>query len=312
MRVFITGSTGVIGRRVVPLLVAAGHEVTALLHSAHKRVELERAGAKKVTADLFDYDALVRAVSGHDVVVNLATHIPSSTLLMFVPAAWHQNDRIRRDGSANLSRAAAQVGVQRFVQESFAPVYPDRGDRWIHETDPIAPSTYNRSVVDAEHSADRFSQSGGASVVLRFAAFYGSDARQFADLVRVARLGFVPLLGRAESFISSISHDDAAAAVMAALHIEPGLYNVADDDPVVHRDYARALAEALELTRPLRLPPPWAAPLAGPVGKTLARSLRISNSKLRNTGWAPKYRSVREGFRAALAEMSGAGHARAA
>jgi nucleoside-diphosphate-sugar epimerase len=316
MRIFVTGSTGVIGRRVVPLLAGAGHDVTAMLRSPRKSAALERTGVKTVTADLLNFDSLLRAVDGHEVVINLATHMPPSTLLMFVPAAWHENDRIRRDGSANLAKAAMQVGARRFVQESFAPVYADRGDQWVHETDPIEPSRYSRTVADAEQSAERFSQSGvavgGAGVVLRFAAFYGPDARQFVDLVRFARLGFAPLLGPSESFISSISHDDAAAAVMTALHVPPGIYNVGDDDPVTHRDCAAALADALHLARPPKLPPPWAASLAGPVGKMLARSLRISNMKLRNRGWAPKFRSVREGFTAALAEMNAASHARAA
>ena len=294
-------------------MLRAGHDVTAMLHSRRGSAEaVERSGAKTVTADLLDFDSLLRAVDGQEAVINLATHIPPSTFLMFLPAAWHENDRVRRDGSANLAKAAAQVGARRFVQESFAPVYPDRGDQWIHETDSIEPSSHNRTVADAEQSAERFCQSGGAGVVLRFAAFYGPDARQLTDLVRFARLGFAPLPGPSESYLSSISHDDAAAAVMTALHVPPGIYNVGDDDPVTHRDYVKALADALHLTRPLKLPPPWAVALAGPVGKLLARSLRISNMKLRNEGWAPKYRSVREGFLATLAEMNVTPTARAA
>jgi nucleoside-diphosphate-sugar epimerase len=283
-----------------------------MLHSGRQVAELQRAGAKTVTADLLNIDSLLRAVEGHEVVINLATHIPPTTLLMFVPSAWQENDRIRRDGSANLARAAAEVGAQRFIQESFAPVYPDRGDKWIHESDPIEPASYNRTVADAEQSAERFSQSGKAGVVLRFAMFYGPDARQMHDLVRLARLGFAPLLGPSDSFMSSISHDDAAAAVLTALQVPAGTYNVGDDDPVTHLDYANALATALHLQRAPKLPPPWATNLAGPVGRMLARSLRISNMKLRNAGWAPKFRSVREGFAATVAQMNHAPHARAA
>jgi nucleoside-diphosphate-sugar epimerase len=302
MRIFVTGSTGVIGRRAVPLLIAAGHEVTALVHSPGKRKELERIGAKAVTADLANLESLVRALQGQEVVVNLATHIPS-TMLMFVPAAWHENDRIRREGSANLVSAATQVGVRRFVQESFAPVYPDMGDRWIHETDPIEPVSYNRTVADAETSAQRFSQSGGVGVVLRFAAFYGPDARQTTDLMAAARLGFTPLLGPSTSYISSVSHDDAAAAVVTALDVPAGIYNVADDAPMTHREFADALADALHLSQRPKLPPPWMTALAGPLGRLLARSLRISNMKLRNAGWAPRYRSVQEGFPATFQQL---------
>ncbi|HEX4337315.1 MAG TPA: NAD(P)-dependent oxidoreductase [Polyangiaceae bacterium] len=307
MRIFVTGSTGVIGRRVLPLLIGAGHEVTAMVHSPQKRAKVERLGAKAATADLLKIDSLARVLQGQEAVVNLATHIPATALLMFVPAAWHENDRIRREGSSNLVKAATAAGVRRFIQESFAPVYPDHGDQWIHETDPIEPVSYNRTVADAEQSAERFSQSGGAGVVLRFASFYGPDAQQMMDLVRLAKLGFVPVLGPSESFLSSISHDDAATAVVTALNVPAGIYNVGDDDPVSHRDYANAVADALNVTQRPRLPPPWLTPLAGPLGKMLARSLRISNMKLRNAGWAPRFRSVREGFRATVAEMNGHG-----
>jgi nucleoside-diphosphate-sugar epimerase len=276
-----------------------------MVRSPEKGEALARTGARTATADLLNFDSLVRALEGQEVAINLATHMPASTFLMFVPSAWHENDRIRRDGSANLASAATRVGVQRFVQESFAPVYPDRGDGWIHETDPIEPCSYNRTIADAERSAERFSASGGVGVVLRFAAFYGPDARQLADMMRLTRLGFAPMVGPGESFISSISHDDAAAAVLTALHVPPGIYNAGDDDPVSHRDYVDALADAMNVERRPKLPPPWMAPLAGPVGKMLARSLRISNMKLRNAGWAPRYRSVREGFRATVAEMNG-------
>lgn len=256
-----------------------------------------------MTADLLDPDSLAREVTGHEVVINLATHMPPSTLLMFVPAAWHENDRIRRDGSANLAKIAALVGVRRFIQESFAPVYRDQGDRWVHETDPLEPSAYNRTVVDAEQSAERFSETGGTGVVLRFASFYGPDAHQFVDLARFARVGFVPLPGPSETYLSSISHDDAAAAVTTALHLASGVYNVGDDDPVTHREYASALADAMNLARQPKLPPEWATSLSGPLGKMLARSLRMSNMKLRGAGWAPRFRSVREGFRTTFAEM---------
>jgi nucleoside-diphosphate-sugar epimerase len=305
MRIFITGSTGVIGRRVVPQLIAAGHTVSAMVHSPEKRSLVQQWGATAVEADLLDRASLTRALAGQEVAINLATHIPSPSWKMFVQRAWRENDVVRRDGSANLAATALETGVGRLVQESFAPVYPDSQDRWIDESTPLEPAEYNRSVADAERSAARFAEAGRAGVVLRFAAFYGPDALQLVDLVGFVRRGFAPLLGPAESFISSISHDDAAAAVIAALELPSGAYNVGDDEPLRHREYIDALADALHVAH-AKLPPAWAVRFAGPVGKGLARSHRISNLKLRNTaGWAPKYRSVREGFQATVAELAG-------
>ena len=258
-----------------------------------------------MAADLFSPAALHGAVRGHDAVVNVATHIPSPPWRVVLRSAWAENDRIRREGSANLVDAAIAVGAARFIQESFAPVYPDGGDKWIDESTPLAPTAYNRTVLDAERSAQRFTDSGRAGVVLRFGAFYGPDAEHLADMIRMVRKGRAPLPGDPGAYISSCSHDDAAAAVAAALLAEPGVYNVVDDQPLTHREYFDSLAEALGVPPP-RLLPRWATPLLGSIGKLLARSQRISNLRFRSSSsWEPRYPSVREGWPSALAGVDG-------
>ena len=306
MRVFVTGATGVVGRRAVPLLIAAGHEVTAVGRNPEKRHQLERVGAVPVALDLFSRDDVRSAIAGHDAVVNLATHIPPG-MRTLLPWRWRENDRVRQTGAARLSEAARAGGVPRLIQESFAPIYPDRGDRWIDESTPLEPVGFNRSVLDAERSAEQFSAGGGTGIVLRFGAFYGPDADHVLDLIKMIRRGWAAVPGPTGSFISSVSHDDAASAVVAALDAPGGPYNVVDDEPVTHRDYVAALAAALGVPAP-RLPPAWAARLFGPVGGLLARSLRISNRSLKQaTGWQPKYPSVREGWRAVVADLSTTG-----
>jgi nucleoside-diphosphate-sugar epimerase len=299
MRVFVTGATGVIGSRVVPALVAGGHEVTAAVRSAARGDTVRRQGATIHPLDLFAPSQLRDAVAGHDVVINLATHIPSNAALM-LPGAWRENDRLRREASANLVDAALAGGVRRFIQESFAPIYADHGDDWVEETSPVKPLRYNRTVLDAEAAARRFTESGGAGVALRFASFYGPDSNQLPVMVAFVRRGWLPLPGPARSYFSSVSHDDAATAVLAALELPPGIYNVSDDEPLRHRDFADALARALGAPPP-HLPPAWTAPLAGSLGRMYARSVRLTNRKLRNeSDWEPRYRSVREGFEAVV------------
>ncbi len=303
MRIFVAGATGVVGRRAVPLLIAAGHEVTAVGRNPEKRRQLARAGAEPVALDLFAPEDVRSAVEGHDAVVNLATHIPPG-MRALLPGVWRENDRLRRIASAILCEAARAGGAQRFIQESFAPVYPDRGDRWIDESTPLEPVRFNRSILDAERAAAGFAAGGGTGVTLRFGAFYGADAGHVLDLIRMIRRGWAPMPGPAESFISSVSHDDAASAVVAALGAPGGVFNVVDDEPVSHRDYVDSLAAALGLPPP-RLPPPWAARLFGSIGAMLSRSLRISSRKLElATSWQPKYPSVREGWRAVVSELS--------
>src|SRR3954447_8542799 len=105
MRIFVAGATGVIGKRLVPLLVEAGAAVTGVARSPAKRRQLERQGATPVTVSLFDPAAVEEAVAGHDIVINMATRIPSR-LRLLLPGAFRENTRLRREASQNLALAA--------------------------------------------------------------------------------------------------------------------------------------------------------------------------------------------------------------
>lgn len=304
MKIFVTGATGVVGRRVVPQLVQQGHSVTAVARGPQKAQQLRDAGAQPAAVDLFDRNAVARAVRGHHAIINLATHIPYPMWRIFLRGAWRENDRLRRDASRILAESAIAARVGRFIQESFAPVYPDRGDAWIDEDTPIAPVRYNRTVSDAERSAALVTERGGTGVVLRFGGFYGPDASQVADMVRVVRMGWSPLPGDPDAWISSVSHDDAASAVIAALQAPAGTYNVVDDRPLRRREWVDSLADAMGAPKP-RFAPAWTARLMGSLGEMLVRSERISNRRLRQaTGWAPRFPSVIEGWPSTLAALT--------
>ena len=295
MRIFVAGATGVIGRRLVPLLVNAGSEVTAVARSPEKAEQLRRQGATPVTVDLFDPPAVIAAVAGHNTVINVATKIPTG-LKVLMPNAFAENIRIRREASQNLALAAIEARAQRFVQESFAPAYPDCGDEWIDESVPIEPSSYIESVRDAENAAAEFTRSGGAGVVLRFSLFYGPDSALTLDIINFIKKGIAPLFGGGDGYMSSIWTDDAAEAVMCALKVPAGVYNVTDDNPVRRREAIALLAAELGVKEP-KLPPKWVTSMMGSVGEALGRSHRLSNAKFRQaSGWVPKISSVREGF----------------
>jgi nucleoside-diphosphate-sugar epimerase len=245
-----------------------------------------------------------RAVQGQDVVVNLATHMPASTFRMMLPGAFHENDRIRKESSAIIAEAAAEAGVGRLIQESFAPVYDDGGDRWLEESAPQRPVRYNRTVLDAERSAKDFGRSGGDWVVLRFAWFYGPDSF-LPEMVKVARKGWAPVPGAADAYWSALSHDDAASAVLAALPARSGTYNVCDDEPLTRRELLDAITDAFGIAR-VKPMPSWVVPLMGSLGELMARSERMSNRKLRGIGWTPRYPSARDGLRATAMELGAA------
>jgi 2-alkyl-3-oxoalkanoate reductase len=302
LRIFITGATGVIGRRVVPRLVAAGHHVSAVVRSPARQKELDALGVRPMAVDLFDGTSIARSVAGHDAAINLATHVPHSIAMTLMPGAWRENDRLRRISSNLLVNAAIANGVARVIQESFAPVYAAAGDAWITEEFPLQPVRYNRTVIDAEQAAERFARSGGVGVVLRFGGFYGPDSTQLGAMLQSVRRGMLPLPGDPEAFCSFVSHDDAAAAVVAALSLPSGAYNVVDDDPVTRRVLGDTLAALLGVKPPGPVPQ-WVTRLFGSIGELMSRSQRISNHKLRDGGdWRPRYPSVREGLRATLEE----------
>lgn len=306
MKILLTGATGVLGRRVVPMLVSQGHHVTAVGRTPDKRRTLEQQGAAPIDLDLFNAQAVADALKGQDAVINLATHIPASSMRMMLPGGWRDNDRIRREVSANLAGAAVRKGISRFVQESYAPAYPDRGDEWITESTALEPAAFNRTLLAAEAAADRVRSSGAAAVTLRFASFYGDDARQIDEMIAYVRKGFAPLPGSPDAFISSVSHDDAARAVVAALTLPSGIYNVSDDQPLTHREFVDSLADALRVRHP-RLPSQWMTILFGSVGAAAARSIRASNRKLRgSSSWAPTFASVRDAWPAVVTKIASA------
>ena len=305
MKIFVAGATGVIGRRLVPLLVGAGADVTGVARSPEKKKQLEKQGARAAKLDLFDPAAVEAAVAGHDVVINMATKIPSG-MRLFAPGAFNENIRIRTEASQNLASAAIAAGARRFIQESFSPAYPDRDDSWIDEEVAIDPPKYIESVSNAESAAAEFTRSGGAGVVLRFSMFYGPDSSLTLDMLNAVRNGFAPTFGGGSAYMSSIYTDDAASAVVAALSVPAGVYNVTDDVPLRRRDAFDLLAKAMRV-RPPRIMPGWLTRAFGSIGETLGRSHRVSNAKLKNaSGWTPGVPSLREGWPRLLSEIASA------
>lgn len=301
MKILVMGATGIIGRRVVPRLLAEGHEVTAVGRSPDRLAQFARIGAATATVDLFDRVAVSRAVNGHTAVVNLATHIPGPGLRAFVPGAWTETDRIRREGSAILADAVLASDVERFIQESFALIYPDCGSRWVDESVTPRPTKYNRTVMDAESSAGRVTIGGRVGIALRFALLYGGAEDGYTrDVLRYARRGWLALMGNPDGYVPMVTHDDAARAVVAALGAPAGVYNVVDNEPLTRGALAHMLGEILSVPSP-KLPPKWVTLLAGSLGETLSRSVRLSNHALRTaTAWKPMCHSGREGWREAV------------
>ena len=117
MRVFLAGAAGAIGRRLVPLLLRAGHEVTGTTRSSATATELARAGVVPAVLDIFDAPALMAAVGAAKpaVVIHQLTDLPRQFDEARIAASYPKNARIRIEGTRNLIAAAQAAAARRFI-----------------------------------------------------------------------------------------------------------------------------------------------------------------------------------------------------
>jgi nucleoside-diphosphate-sugar epimerase len=311
VKVLVAGATGVIGRRLVPHLLGAGHEVTAMVRSEDSARAAQQAGAHHVRADALDGAATMRAVteSAPEVLVHQLTSIPARIDPRRLERDFAVNDRLRSEGTRNLVAAAQACGARRLIAQSVAFAYAPGPHGTIHgEGDPLisdeqASKSFRRSARALRELESSVLGAGG--VVLRYGYFYGPGsaiARDGSMGEDVARRR-VPVVGRGTGVWSFIHVDDAAAATVAALDRgRPGAYNIVDDEPARVSDWLPAFAAALGAPKPLRAPKLLARLAAGSYGVAVMTSAQGASNALAKAelGWAPAYASWREGFTTAL------------
>jgi 2-alkyl-3-oxoalkanoate reductase len=309
VRVFLAGATGVIGRRLVPMLLADGHQVTGMTRSREKLEQLHASGAEPVLADALDAAAVRDAVAQArpEAVIHQLTALPARIDPRKIERDFALNDRLRDEGTRILVGAAQAAGATRILAQSIAFSYAPGPPGAVHrEQDPLLkdpPKSFKRSA-EAMQALER-TVLGAGGMVLRYGYFYGPGSAMSRsgsigqDLAR-RRL---PIVGRGQGVWSLIHVDDAARATVAALtRGQSGPYNIVDDEPAAVAQWLPALADVLGAPRPLRVPVMIARPLAGAYGvASMTRAQGASNELAkRELGWQPEYPSWREGFRTAL------------
>jgi nucleoside-diphosphate-sugar epimerase len=309
MRIFVAGATGAIGKQLVPRLVAAGHEVHGMTHNDSKRALLYELGAVPVVADALDRDQVVRAVTDArpEVIVHQLTAIGSLDTRHF-DRDFALTNRLRTEGTDHLLAAGQEVGVQRFVAQSYFARYERTGGTLKTEDDPVDP-TPPREMREAMAAIDHLEKAVlGAEwtegIVLRYGAFYGPGTSlerggQQAEAVRQRKF---PLVGDARGVWSFIHVADAAEATVAAIERGTrGIYNVVDDDPAPVAEWLPALAEEVGAKKPMRVPRLVGRLFAGETGLVMMTQLRgASNAKAkRELKWSPAHPSWRQGLTAA-------------
>jgi nucleoside-diphosphate-sugar epimerase len=313
MKVFVAGATGVLGRPLVRALVAAGHEVTGTSRTASRAGLVDADGGTGVVCDALDRDAVLRAVpaAAPEVVIHELTALPAKFAQL--RKGSEATNRLRREGTRHLVDAATAAGARRLIAQSIAFLYEPAGPPVVDENAPVWQSAGEPfgSMLGALQSLEGavLGADGLEGVVLRYGALYGPGTwyAPDGDMTTQVRRRLLPVVGSGGGVLSFVHVDDAAAATVLALdHGAPGVYNIADDDPVAYRDFLPEYARLLG-AKPPRHVPAWLVRLAaGSVAVTSMTEQRgASNAKVkRELGWAPKYATWRDGFAADLVNRS--------
>ncbi len=307
MRVFVAGGSGVLGQRLVPQLVARGHQVTATTTSAAKLPLLEKLGAEAVVMDGLSAASVGEAVTAArpEVIVHQMTAISMAHAGkpdIKHPDRWFAlTNRLRTEGTDHLLAAA---GGAHFVAQGYASWNGVREGGWVKtEEDPLdlLEGTAAQAGMEAmRHVEEAVLGAGGA--VLRYGAFYGPGA--IDDQVELVRKRQYPLVGRGEGHSSWVHLDDAASATVLAVEQKArGVFNIVDDEPAPASEWLPHLAACAGAKRPIRVPKWLARLLAGDQAVVMMTEGRgFSNAKAeRELGWRPDHPSWREGFKEELA-----------
>lgn len=306
VRVFVAGGTGVVGRRLVPQLVARGHQVTATTTNANKLGVLQGLGADAVVMDGLDAGSVAEAVAGArpDAIVHQMTSIAGKPDIKHMDRWFATTNRLRTEGTDHLLAAAEATGVSNVVAQSYGSWNGIRRGGWVKtEDDPLDPMTGTAASPGMEairHVEESVVEAGGAA--LRYGGFYGPGATD--DQVELVRKRQFPLVGDGAGHSSWIHLDDAASATVLAVEQQAkGVFDIADDEPAPASAWLPHLAACAGAKPPMRIPKSLARLLAGEVAVVMMTEGRgFSNAKAkRELGWELRHPSWREGFKEELA-----------
>jgi nucleoside-diphosphate-sugar epimerase len=303
MRVFVAGGTGVIGRRLVPQLVARGHQVTATTTSAGKLGLLEQLGAEGTVMDGLDAAAVCEAVAAArpDAIVNEMTGLSEAHAgkpnLRKAERFFSITNRLRSEGIDHLLAAAEATGVSHVVAQGHASMNGIRQGGWVKtEEDPLEVVEGTKAI---NHLEDVVVRAGGA--VLRYGGFYGPGAND--DQVKLVLKRLFPLVGGGTGYVSWVHVDDAVSATVLAVEQKArGVFNIVDDEPAPASEWLPYLDECAGAKPPRRVPAWLARLLAGDMAVGIMTEGRgFSNAKAkRELGWELRYPSWRQGFKEEL------------
>jgi nucleoside-diphosphate-sugar epimerase len=236
MKIFVAGASGAIGRPLIAELVRSGHAVTGMTRSADAAAKMQELGAEGVVVDAFDAAMVERAVreSAAEAVIDELTALPADPTDM--PKAAPGDRKLRLEGGGNLYRAAVACGVRRYLQQSTGFFF-EPGEGLADESAGLAVNASPSVALAAQTYASLEERLFGSpeieGVALRYGFFYGPGTwyQRGAAAAEQMKRKEMPLIGAGQGVWSWVHIEDAAAATVAALAAEPGIYNIVDSDP---------------------------------------------------------------------------------
>lgn len=308
MKVFLAGSTGAVGRLLVPHLVENGHEVVALAHTAQKAKALELMGAKAAIADALNKEELTAAIKRvkPEVIIHELTALVGVGNFKRLDEEFALTNRFRTEVTDTMLAAAHLVGTHRFIAQSFCgwPFAREGGPAKTEDAplDPNPPASFSKTLAAIRYLEDTIRRSVDLeALALRYGFFYGPGTGIAKDgvIAELLRKRKLPIVGNGAGIWSFIHINDAARATVAAVsHGDPGIYNVVDDEPASVSTWLPALADAVGAKPPYKVPA-WLGKLAiGDGGVSMMTKIRggLNAKAKRQLGWQPIYPSWRRGF----------------
>ncbi len=302
-RAFITGATGVLGKRVVKLLIEKDIEVVALSRSAGNSSQLKQAGAEVVEGNLFNAEEMIEATKNCDAIFHLATHIPRKPIPNKMKD-WEENDKIRTVGTKALLQAAVANNIKIFIQESVTILYGDKNGETVTSETPIAKEQikWTRSAVEMENMIRAEKRTG--HIILRFGSFYSEDSWNTTYLFDSIRKRQLPIIGKGDFYWNLISVDDAADAVVYSYEnfqrLKNKTINFTDFSPIQFKDFVNGLVALTGSKKPFSIPLILAKLLMGKeVIGFITNSYRIQQDDI-TSDWKPKYKNCLDGLESIL------------
>lgn len=288
MKILVAGGTGAIGRPLVAELLARGHEVVALTRSPDKARAFVDRGVEPVIVDVLDPESAKAAVrrAQPEVVIEQLTSLPRTYTRESLKAAAANNNRLRLEGGANVLAAAREAGVRRYLRQSIAfwavpgPGLADEATPLAFDASPFVAADA-RLVTELEHRLLENPNIEGIS--LRYGFFYGPGTwfHPDGDVARQVRQQQFPIVGNGEGVWSWLHIEDAATAtVLAAERGKPGVYLIANDQPLPVREWLPAFAQWLSAPPPPRVSVDEALKASGADAVYYGTQMRgVSNAK---------------------------------